>query len=584
MIKNTSSSLARIIAFFLALFLTSATAEEIDVEKLLAQADNIRSSNPVQSIELLRDIENSKLTSPQRDLLNYLWAYNLSMNGQLDQAIEGFKQLTADSTSEPTRIRALSSLIVMFAGTENWSEGFSILPMLLNAINHIDDPELVNTSQINILVFYNLIGEHNLAITFANKVLSSSPSPRNECNAKTEQLYARIKSSINDVSEHDFYNNELSCKKAGESVLIYSVYVNFAEFYFLTHQVDKAISLLQLHLSDAEKTGYHTLTVSYYQLLAEYLFFEHRTNETEFYAQKILSNQAEHQNASAISSANYVMFQISQNEQKYHLSLNYYLQYAKSEFRKYEKQNAKLLAVQKAKLDNLEKSNRIALLDKENALLKTQAALVDKQSQNERLALALVSLLLLMLIIWVYRNRRFQLQFRRMAQTDELTGIANRHHFTEQAQSNLNFCRKSKQPLSFIIFDLDHFKNINDSFGHQIGDWALKAAVKAAHSRCRKNDIIGRIGGEEFAILLPGCDIDKAMTLAESCRTGIAAISSKETGKKFQITASFGVTDTHNFGYNFDTLFVAADDALYHSKKSGRNKVYCNTEQQPIKK
>lgn len=530
----------------------------------------------MKSLELLQQLENNKLTPSQRDFLDYLLAYNLSMNGQLSLAIKGFKQLTITSSDIHIKIRALSSLLVMYAGTENWSEGFNVLAKLLNEINRTKESELINSSIISVMVFYNLIGEHNLAIQFAEKVLSSSPSARNECNAKTEWLYAYIKSSINDVSEQDFYDNEQSCKKAQENVLVYSVYANFAEFYFLREQVDKAISLLLSHVADVEQTGYHTLTVSYYQQLAEYLFLDQQIIQAESYAKKILSEQTQHQNASAISAANYVMYQISHYEKKYQVALDYYLQYANSQFSKYEKENAKLLAIQKAKLNILEKNNQINLLDKENVLLKTNAKLIEEQTQNERLALSLISLLLLMLIVWLYRTRRFHKQFRKMAQTDELTGIANRGYFTELAQNNLAICRKSNQPLSFIIFDLDHFKKINDTYGHQIGDWALKKAVKAAHLQCRQNDIIGRIGGEEFGILLPSCDVSKALQLAESCRTAIATINTKECGHKFQITASFGVASSATYNYEFDTLFSAADDALYQSKHAGRNKVYCN--------
>jgi diguanylate cyclase (GGDEF)-like protein len=124
------------------------------------------------------------------------------------------------------------------------------------------------------------------------------------------------------------------------------------------------------------------------------------------------------------------------------------------------------------------------------------------------------------------------------------------------------------------MLDLDNFKKINDSFGHQAGDIALQLAAKAVKSACRQNDILGRIGGEEFGILLDGCNSQEGYAIAESCRKAIeAAGSSSKLNDEISLTASFGVADNTTTQQSLDKLMANADKALYKAKDEGRNRV-----------
>ncbi|GAB3036825.1 hypothetical protein GCM10027098_38740 [Bowmanella dokdonensis] len=255
-------------------------------------------------------------------------------------------------------------------------------------------------------------------------------------------------------------------------------------------------------------------------------------------------------------------------------SLVYFKKYAEADKAYLDEVKAKQLAIQQAKHDAIEKANQIKLLDKENTLLKTEARLAKEEQENSRLFMAFLMLVILVVVLWAYKNRRMHIQLRKQAETDDLTGVSNRSHFSQVAESALNYHQKTRQPLAFVIFDLDLFKNVNDQYGHQTGDWALKEAVEASRRVCREQDQIGRMGGEEFAIVLPGCSIDKAMQVAEACRQAIASIDTSPSSEQFTLTASFGVADTQVCGYDFDQLYGCADKALYQSKEQGRNRVY----------
>ena len=147
----------------------------------------------------------------------------------------------------------------------------------------------------------------------------------------------------------------------------------------------------------------------------------------------------------------------------------------------------------------------------------------------------------------------------------------SRRHFIALAQQIINQCQIEKKPLTCLVFDLDRFKKINDNFGHHTGDAVLKEVANTCKQVCRPTDILGRLGGEEFAIILPYCELLMGEDLANKCREKIAQINYKKLGLIEPITASFGVTSVDVSGFELNKLLADADDAMYSAKQHGRN-------------
>ena len=158
---------------------------------------------------------------------------------------------------------------------------------------------------------------------------------------------------------------------------------------------------------------------------------------------------------------------------------------------------------------------------------------------------------------------------REIATTDQLTGLRNRHYLEAAIQVEFSRAERYKQPLSIIMMDLDHFKRVNDSYGHPVGDEVLKQTAETAGKVIRKSDIFVRFGGEEFIILLPKTDAEGAHELAEKIRIAMEEHEHEVAGK---VTASLGFTQW-NVGEPIDYLLKKVDDALYFAKSSGRNRV-----------
>lgn len=167
------------------------------------------------------------------------------------------------------------------------------------------------------------------------------------------------------------------------------------------------------------------------------------------------------------------------------------------------------------------------------------------------------------------------------ANVDGLTGILNRRELMQQAEKEIEISCKSNIPLGIILIDLDHFKNINDTYGHIVGDEVLKKVVVCLRSGLRSIDILGRYGGEEFLILLPGVDVEKSLIVAERLRKEIQDHDFLINGVKVKLTASFGIhvnkPETDGLDVSIEKILAAADRALYKAKVAGRNQVACSS-------
>ena len=169
--------------------------------------------------------------------------------------------------------------------------------------------------------------------------------------------------------------------------------------------------------------------------------------------------------------------------------------------------------------------------------------------------------------------KRLQSHLEDMANTDSLTGLSNRQSFMHRAEKEFTRARRYSRPLSAVMIDVDHFKTINDRYGHAVGDIVLREVSAICQCSLRGSDLLGRIGGEEFVLLLPDTPQDNAIFVAERMREHLAKTPIDVDGVVITITASFGVASLIEADINFNSMLERADEAMYHAKHDGRNKV-----------
>jgi diguanylate cyclase (GGDEF)-like protein len=158
-----------------------------------------------------------------------------------------------------------------------------------------------------------------------------------------------------------------------------------------------------------------------------------------------------------------------------------------------------------------------------------------------------------------------------VASTDALTAVANRRGFVEQCTAELARTQRYERPLSMLMLDTDHFKTVNDTYGHPAGDQALKQLADVLLRGLRPTDLLGRVGGEEFAVLLPETSLHGATAVAERLRRTVAAMDVRHEQSSFRLTVSIGVAQVAEGDANIDSVWQMADRLLYRAKEQGRN-------------
>lgn len=179
----------------------------------------------------------------------------------------------------------------------------------------------------------------------------------------------------------------------------------------------------------------------------------------------------------------------------------------------------------------------------------------------------------------ITERKQLEEELKCQAHFDYLTGLSNRRYFIEQAEAELSRAVRYESSLSLLMLDIDYFKQVNDTYGHQSGDIVLQTFAMVCQKMLRNVDIIGRMGGEEFAVVLPETGIEKIFEVAERIREVIADTEvSLPDGGKIHFTVSIGIATLADRCLSIDSLLKQADQALYQAKESGRNKVAIATE------
>ncbi|MDH5517375.1 MAG: GGDEF domain-containing protein [Gammaproteobacteria bacterium] len=169
----------------------------------------------------------------------------------------------------------------------------------------------------------------------------------------------------------------------------------------------------------------------------------------------------------------------------------------------------------------------------------------------------------------ISKNRELEV----LATIDGLTGVVNKRMFSEMAEKYIETASRKNNPLSFLYLDLDHFKKINDEYGHHVGDTILIKFADVVRECLRKSDLLGRVGGEEFAVILFDADLNAAKLVAEKIRAAVEISGYQYENQRVQITTSIGMTKMASVTDTLESMQQRADQALYKAKASGRNRI-----------
>ena len=213
------------------------------------------------------------------------------------------------------------------------------------------------------------------------------------------------------------------------------------------------------------------------------------------------------------------------------------------------------------------------LLVNQNKLKELRIGDVHKQQEEQQLQFILITCTILLFISLFLRQLRVRKKLLFLTKTDSLTGLLNRSALFDKGVRLVQSSNKHELELSLLLFDIDRFKLINDNFGHHTGDLVLEKIAQLVNETMRARDVFSRLGGEEFVILLPNTDIDKAKGIAVRVMEKISLFDFRDVGVDRNITLSIGVANLKDTNAVFDDILHAADLAMYQAKAQGRNQM-----------
>lgn len=230
------------------------------------------------------------------------------------------------------------------------------------------------------------------------------------------------------------------------------------------------------------------------------------------------------------------------------------------------------IAEMKARFDKQKVQLENTLLMRDSQVQKKQLAMLESEGSLKLIIIGLVAVILLIVSLFAFMQVAIKQRFKKMAHTDELTKLSNRRDIHQQGEKLLSQAVKEDQSFAIITFDADHFKRVNDEYGHDIGDQVLKKLADVTLATVREKDKVGRIGGEEFLILLPDCDEQAAVDIADRLLQKISQYHWYTIVPNLQQTISVGIAvRTKGVDVSLSCLITKADKALYMAKDNGRN-------------
>lgn len=564
--------------FFCAANASSARAQE-SYDSMLQTADAVRSSDPQRFAELMEQlrIDKRKTTIIQQQRLKYLQAYEALYKDNLGHGIDLAKQLF-NETKEPTLKYRAGGLIASFSAiNRDFSTGLRFLQKAQAIRSQVNDKPIRHEGMAAGALLYSEIGQFRIAMRYAQELLANAPNPRMKCIAGHHELVSRYELGLLPKDNTAIEKVINRCSKLQEYIPANVTRGILARKLAADGSPEKAIMLLEATLPEVQATKYPRLIAGAHALIAELKLKLGDVKSAENHANITISMGEQIKSSATLVSAYNTLYQIASTREKPSVALGLYKRYAESEMARQSDVKARELAYEIVRHETLQQTQQIELLQRNNQVLRLQQTLEREGAQKARLAMVFLMLVLAGIIFWVVQIKRHQGQLQRLAQTDTLTGLGNRYFFTQKSERALVDAARAGDSAALVMFDLDHFKAINDTYGHGAGDWVLKQVGKTCSAHCRKVDYLGRIGGEEFAVLLHGLDLSTATRLAEDCRSQLAQIDTRECGYSFVVTASFGVSSTAQSGYDLSRLLSHADQMLYRAKNEGRNRVCAYT-------
>ncbi|HSE11425.1 MAG TPA: tetratricopeptide repeat-containing diguanylate cyclase [Rudaea sp.] len=552
---------------------TCPAAASDDSAQLIKRADEIKTADNGRFLAIVRELDarRNKLSPVEQNWLRYLEAWQLGYTGEFEAAVPELKAVV-DATSDPTlRFRAGVSLVNDEAFVAQYGDAYARLDKLLELQPRVPDKDARMLGYAVAALLYNQAGQYDLGVSYAERWLAEDGGDVSACKAVYLKLDALYRSGKLGTDDALIGSGIAACTKIGEPLFANLIRGFVANVEIAQGRVNDAIALLTTFDADVQRTHSARAGSEFHSILARCYLIEGDLARARKYALSAVEKSIRNEPSKPLVDAYEVLARVCQIQGDYRSALEYHEKYAAADKHYLSDTGAQALAFQMVKQQVIGKKREVDTLSEKNQLLQLQRQVAEKSEESERLYILLLLLVIASITLWTYRVKRSQMRFARMARRDGLTGIVNREHFMDEAKAMLQSFARTRRDLCLIMIDLDNFKNVNDTHGHVAGDGVLRQTVEMCQLHMRSGDLFGRLGGEEFGVMVPDCTLETASQRAEELRQSIESFAN--AGVEVTVSASFGVATVRLSGYDLRQMLIHADSALYRAKRAGRNRV-----------
>lgn len=504
----------------------------------------------------------------------YLEARNLTLAGEPDDALARLDRVLEREMSPDRRIRVLRLAANIAVNARRFEQAFRLLREALALAE--DQPRDVYIPNLYSLAayIYTQVEELQRAFRYGRLALEDARAVgdlRTQCSAEQRLAYVH-KVAGNFEPSRELYRDAIDhCLSAGDELYVGVAEAGLADLLREHGEYESVAGLFERSIERLERTGYTSGVAEARLYWARLESARGNTGKVEALLLRSIEQFEAEESWDYLAEAHRMLADIDRDRGDLNQALDHYDQYMQAREKHLAIQNAQQLAYLQIEFDLQSKEQQLALLQEQTRVSELEAETHRQQVRLTVVGYILAGFLVVILVVLLSQARRERRRFQGLSNRDRLTGVNNHTRFFEVAEQKLEHCRQSGIPFTLVLGDIDHFKQVNDRFGHMTGDEVLRMVGSRLRECFGKYGVIGRIGGEEFAIALPGMQPADAEDPLERFRKSMTETRADDT--LVPVTMSFGIACPVSDSESLMQMRERADQALYEAKHTGRDRI-----------
>jgi diguanylate cyclase (GGDEF)-like protein len=546
----------------------------------IAAVDAIRTRDHARFVDMLAELHRGAdaLGAAEKRYLQFLDGWEANYEGRYPDAEAIFRNLLAQAEDDAIGTRATAMLMNNLSGQGKYAEAYAVATRAADALPSVTDPEARFVLLANLSQMLTFAGQPERGLEYAEMMLKATPPGHSSCQAMVQKITALEGARQLTSRSRELTDTIDTCTADRQPVFANTASLILVDRLFEEDRLDEALATNQRIAQAIHASRYFPHVIDLASQRARIYERMGRLPEARKAALETIALGHPGDVNDALRFAYRILYSIDKAQGDFASALDYYERYVVQDQGYLRDANVRNAAYEAARQHFRAEKLESEGLGKENRILRLQQALAGKAVETSRLYVVVLSLVLLSIIFWAVRIKRSQLRFKWLSSCDGLTGIFHHQHFMGESDRALRVLEKRGAEACLVFLDLDHFKQVNDAHGHAVGDAVLKHAVAVFKGQLRKADVLGRLGGEEFGMLLMDTPQLQGSVVAERIRLAIAASPLVVDGAVVTFSVSIGLASTEVTGYDLQNLCRAADAALYEAKHRGRNRVVVDGE------